>query len=104
MATCALITMPAQMPPLNHFRIGNHGSPASAPALIIQVNDIYVNRGKKLAGPGIKNLAKLTPKGMPADFWKQWQAQTRAHPLGVDIFFACEDALVNLPRTTQIRN
>ena len=49
-------------------------------------------------------MARLLPKGMPRDFWKQWQAQSRKYPLGVDIFFTCEDALVSLPRTTQISN
>ena len=104
MATCALITDPVHMPPLKHFRIGDHESPANAAALIIQLDDIQINRGKKLAGPGIKKLARLTPMGMPNDFWKQWQEQSREYPLGVDIFFTCEDALVALPRSTHISN
>jgi alpha-D-ribose 1-methylphosphonate 5-triphosphate synthase subunit PhnH len=104
MATCALITRPTQMPPLNHFRIGDNKSPANAATLIIQVDDIYINQGKKLAGPGIKKPVKLSPKGMPHDFWQQWQAQSSQYPLGVDIFFACEDALVALPKTTLISN
>jgi alpha-D-ribose 1-methylphosphonate 5-triphosphate synthase subunit PhnH len=104
MATCALITRPSLMPPLNHFRMGDNEYPANAAILIIQVDDIYLNQGKKLAGPGIKKPVKLSPKGMPHDFWQQWQEQSRQYPLGVDIFFACEDALVTLPRTTRINN
>jgi alpha-D-ribose 1-methylphosphonate 5-triphosphate synthase subunit PhnH len=104
MATCVLITRPTVMPPLNHFRIGENGSPANATMLIMQVEDIYLNKGQRLAGPGIKKVARLSPKGMSCDFWEQWQAQSRMCPLGVDIFFACEDALVALPRTTQIGN
>ena len=77
LATCALITKPDQMPPLHHFRIGHHDSPASAAVLIIQVDDILINRGKKIAGPGIKKPARLKPKGMPNDFWKQWLPTTK---------------------------
>lgn len=104
MANCALITKPAHMPPLNHFLPGDNESPANSAALIIQVDDIYTSQGKKLAGPGIKKSARLTPKGMPYDFWQQWQALTRKQQPGADIFFACEDALVALPRTTDISN
>ena len=102
MATCALITRPDVLPPLSHFRIGDNEYPANSTTLIIQVDDIYLNKGVKLSGPGIKNMARLSPIGIPYDFWKQWQAQSRSYPLGVDIFFACEDALVALPRTAQI--
>jgi len=65
---------------------------------------LAINQGKKLAGPGIKQQVKLAIKGMPHNFWQQWQAQSNQYPLGVDIFFACEDALVALPRTTLIGN
>ena len=78
--------------------------PANSAAPIIQVDDIYVNKGLKLVGPGIKKIARLSAKGMPRNFWEQWLVQSRMYPLGVDIFFACEDALVALPRTTQISN
>jgi alpha-D-ribose 1-methylphosphonate 5-triphosphate synthase subunit PhnH len=102
LATCALVTRPAVMPPLNHFRIGENECPANAATLIIQVDDIHLSKGMKLSGPGIKKVARLSPKGIPQDFWKQWQALSGSYPLGVDIFFACEDAVVALPRTAQI--
>ena len=47
MANCALITRPNVMPPLDHFRIGENESPANTATLIIQVDDIYENKGKK---------------------------------------------------------
>jgi alpha-D-ribose 1-methylphosphonate 5-triphosphate synthase subunit PhnH len=62
LANCALITRSALMPPLNHFRIGEEESLANAATLIIQVDDIYVSMGKKLAGPGIKKMSRLLLK------------------------------------------
>jgi alpha-D-ribose 1-methylphosphonate 5-triphosphate synthase subunit PhnH len=78
---------------LNHFQIGNLQCPANTTALIIQVDDIQTRQGQGLTGPGITKRTRLTTKGMPDDFWEQWQAQSKEPPFGVDIFLPARTPL-----------
>jgi alpha-D-ribose 1-methylphosphonate 5-triphosphate synthase subunit PhnH len=102
MADFALITRPADMPPLDDFRIGNEQHPESAATLIMQVVGFNDANAKFLAVPGIKSTTPFAPEGIPLNFWEQWQLQAAFFPLGVDIFFTCGDLLAALPRTTEL--
>lgn len=102
MAHFALITRPADMPLLDDFKIGDEEHPESAATLIIQVEGFNGSNAKILSVPGIKSTTHFAPKGIPANFWEQWQFQAAFFPLGVDIFFTCGDLLAALPRTTQL--
>jgi alpha-D-ribose 1-methylphosphonate 5-triphosphate synthase subunit PhnH len=104
MAHFALITQPTSMPLLDDFKIGEDKHPASAATLIIQVEGFNDPNVKILGGPGIKSATPFAPAGVPKNFWEQWQLQAALFPLGVDIFFTCNDILAALPRTTQINN
>ncbi|MGD2023737.1 MAG: phosphonate C-P lyase system protein PhnH [Desulfobacterales bacterium] len=102
LAHFALITHPAEMPPLDDFKIGHEEHPESAATLIIQVQGFDDATSKILSVPGTKSTTQFAPKGIPANFWEQWQLQAALFPLGVDIFFTCGDLLAALPRTTQL--
>jgi alpha-D-ribose 1-methylphosphonate 5-triphosphate synthase subunit PhnH len=102
MADFALITRPADMPPLDDFRIGNEQHPESAATLIVEVEGFNDANGKVLGMPGIKPTTHFAPEGIAGDFWEQWQLQAAFFPLGVDILFTCGDRLAALPRTTEL--
>jgi alpha-D-ribose 1-methylphosphonate 5-triphosphate synthase subunit PhnH len=102
MAHFALITQPSAMPSLDDFKIGDVEHPEYAATLIIHVNRFNDDNHKILSGPGIKTTAQFSPVGIRPQFWKQWQLQAALFPLGVDVFFTCNDILAALPRTTQV--
>lgn len=102
MADFALITRPANMPPLDDFRIGNAQHPESAATLIVQVEGFNDANGKNLGTPGNKSTPHFAPEGIAVDFWEQWQLQAAFFPLGVDILFTCGDLLAALPRTNEL--
>jgi alpha-D-ribose 1-methylphosphonate 5-triphosphate synthase subunit PhnH len=102
MAHFALITQPAFMPPLSHFKIGDDQRPGNAATLIIQVERFNGHQAKVLYGAGIKTTTYFAPTNIPAKFWEEWQLQTSLLPLGVDAFFTCDDILAALPRTTHV--
>jgi alpha-D-ribose 1-methylphosphonate 5-triphosphate synthase subunit PhnH len=102
MAHFALITQPSTMPPLDNFKIGDDEHPESATTLILQVERFNDHNHKILSGPGIKTTAQFSPVGIGPQFWEQWQLQAALFPLGVDVFFTCNDILAALPRKTQV--
>jgi alpha-D-ribose 1-methylphosphonate 5-triphosphate synthase subunit PhnH len=102
MAHFALITQPAEMPPLDDFKIGDEQEPGSATTLFVQVDQFDDKHGKILSGPGIKTMIHFAPVGIQASFWRQWQLQAALFPLGVDVFFTHSDIIAALPRTTQV--
>ena len=102
MAHCVLITQPSAMPSLDDFKIGGKEHPESAATLIIQVDRFNDDNVKILSRPRIKTTAQFSPVGIGSLFWKQWQLQAALFPLGVDVFFTCNDILATLPRTTHV--
>jgi alpha-D-ribose 1-methylphosphonate 5-triphosphate synthase subunit PhnH len=56
----------------------------------------------RLSGPGIREHQSLRAQGLPTNFLSQWGANHAAFPRGVDIYLACADHIVGLPRTTRI--
>jgi alpha-D-ribose 1-methylphosphonate 5-triphosphate synthase subunit PhnH len=102
MAHFALITQPSEMPSLDDFKIGDEEHPESAATLIVQVERFTDNNNKILRGPGLKTDTHFSPVGIRSQFWKQWHLQAALFPLGVDVFFTCNDILAALPRTTKV--
>jgi alpha-D-ribose 1-methylphosphonate 5-triphosphate synthase subunit PhnH len=102
MAHFALITQPDEMPSLDDFKIGDNEHPESAATLIIQVERFNDPNCQILSGPGVKTSTHFAPAGIQANFWEQWQVQSASFPLGVDVFFTCNNSLAALPRTTQV--
>jgi alpha-D-ribose 1-methylphosphonate 5-triphosphate synthase subunit PhnH len=106
MANFAIITRPDNMPALNFFRISRYEQPEKATTIIVQVSDILPRaentQPKNLAG----KAASLELIGVPETFWHQWRQLSSLHPLplGIDIFFTCDDVLTSLPRTRRLLN
>jgi len=104
MAHYALITRPEVMPPLNTFKIGGNKHPESATTLIVQVEQFNNDKGKILSVPGMKTTTHFAPEGIPPKFWEQWQFLAASSPLGMDVFFTCNDILAALPGKTEIND
>jgi alpha-D-ribose 1-methylphosphonate 5-triphosphate synthase subunit PhnH len=104
MAHFALIAQTSVMPPLDDFNIGDKAHPESAATLILQVERFNDDNNKILSGPGTKTRTRFFPVGIQSQFWEQWQLQAALFPLGVDVFFTCNNILAALPRTTQVKD
>jgi alpha-D-ribose 1-methylphosphonate 5-triphosphate synthase subunit PhnH len=69
------------MPLLDDFKIGDEEHPESAATLIIQVEEFNDTNGQILRVPGIKSTTPFAPKGIPVNFWEQWQLQAALLPV-----------------------
>jgi len=87
---------------LVRFAQGSMEYPDRSTTLLLQVPTLSEGPARILRGPGIPHTRVLKVGGLPDDFEAQWQKNAAAFPLGVDLIFCCGDAIVGLPRTTQI--
>ena len=99
-ADFALIADPGQIPALGVFQAGEDEYPELSATLIVQVEGLSEQGGKRLSGPGIQDFTLLNVEGLPERFWEERQAQCSIYPLGVDIIFASGRMIAALPRTT----
>lgn len=102
-AAFAFLADPALIAPLDRFAAGDAEYPDRSATLIVQMAATGAASDWEAAGPGIDGRRILTLRGLPDRFEAVWAGNGRRYPLGVDIFFALDDALVGLPRTTRLR-
>lgn len=101
-AVYAVIVDPHQGIALGRFAQGSLEYPDRSATLLIQVPTLENGPARQLSGPGIAGTSTLRVGGLPQDFDASWQENCAGFPLGVDIVFCCGNAIVGLPRTTQI--
>lgn len=104
MANFAIVTKPASMPDLDNFRVGRYDYPEKATAMIVQVDDILPGADSTYSNIFFEKTAQLELKGIPDKFWNQWQYLSGQHPLGIDIFFTCDDVMIALPNFNRIEH
>ncbi len=104
MAKFAIVTRPASMPPLDYFRIARVEYPEKATTVVIQVNDIVPLADNKYSDISFDDSTQLELKGVPENFWQQCQHLSQEYPMGIDIFFTCEDVLASLPKIRSTEN
>jgi len=81
---------------------GTDEEPEAGATLIWQVEGLEEGEGWRLTGPGIAQEHRLRVAGAPGDFLRQWAAQRRRFPRGVDVILCAGDRIAALPRTTRI--
>lgn len=81
---------------LGDFPIGTSEYPDRSATLIVEVPTLD-NTGATLAGPGIKDTAKLSVPETGA-----FQENRLHFPLGLDFIFTCGNRLAGLPRSTRV--
>jgi len=90
------------MPELAALDPGTDETPQESATLIVQVEALVDASGWSLTGPGIETAHRLSAQGLPADFLRQWNANTARFPRGVDLVLCAGEHLAALPRTTGI--
>jgi len=101
-ARFAFVADAAALPPLDGFALGTDEYPERSATLVIEVFGLANDHGVALRGPGILGETRLAVSGLPARFWIERAALAKLFPRGLDVLFACGDALAALPRSTQI--
>ncbi len=87
---------------LARFNLGSDERPETSTTVIIQVEALDEGPGKRLHGPGIDGSTELSVAGIPDVFWNALKRNHALFPRGVDIILCTHDAIVCLPRTTQV--
>jgi alpha-D-ribose 1-methylphosphonate 5-triphosphate synthase subunit PhnH len=101
-AAFALIGDPMGMIPLSAFAQGTSDYPDRSTTLVIAVTSLD-GCGWTLTGPGIRDMVACHPQPLPAGF-PGWLSDNREQfPLGVDCIFVAGDAVLAVPRSSQIR-
>jgi alpha-D-ribose 1-methylphosphonate 5-triphosphate synthase subunit PhnH len=88
--------------PLDGFALGTDEYPERSATLVIEVSGLADDYGVTLRGPGILGETRLGVSGLPDRFWTERAALAELFPRGLDVLFACGDALAALPRSTQV--
>ncbi|RUL76078.1 phosphonate C-P lyase system protein PhnH [Dyella choica] len=101
-ADFALIDAPASMPALDSFACGDLRYPDRSASLIMQVEGFRTDRGRRFAGPGIRDTEMLAIEGLPDEFWHRRAELSAQLPLGVDLYFVAAQHVVAMPRTTRL--
>jgi alpha-D-ribose 1-methylphosphonate 5-triphosphate synthase subunit PhnH len=101
-AAFALIGDAMSMPPLDQFAQGSQDYPDQSTTLILQLESLTEGAPLTFEGPGIKGRYSIAPKGLPADFARQWHDNGKRFPRGVDLILTAADAIACLPRTTRL--
>jgi alpha-D-ribose 1-methylphosphonate 5-triphosphate synthase subunit PhnH len=96
----ALVTDTSAMPSLTRFNMGTDEYPESSATLIVQVDHLGPENGKRLTGPGIEKFSSIQVSGLPSRFWEERKIQSAVYPLGLDVIFTNECKIAALPRTT----
>lgn len=101
-AAFALIADPLAMPRLADFHQGEDEYPDRAATLVIEVPSLTDGVPTTWSGPGIDGSIAPRIAGLPDWFWSDWDLNGELYPMGVDVIFACGDAVVGLPRSIKV--
>ncbi|MFC7397910.1 phosphonate C-P lyase system protein PhnH [Chelatococcus sp. GCM10030263] len=101
-ARFAISTDPATLPRFIDFHPGDVEYPDRSTTLIVQVPSLTDGRATSWTGPGIKGSIAVRIAGLPDWFWPEWELNGELYPLGIDVFFTCDNALIGLPRTIRV--
>ncbi len=100
-AAFALIGDASGLTSFDHFALGNPDYPDRSTTLIVQVETLRDGPACALRGPGIDGAAMLSASLTP-DFMAALDANRALFPRGIDCVLVAGDAIVALPRTTQL--
>jgi alpha-D-ribose 1-methylphosphonate 5-triphosphate synthase subunit PhnH len=99
----AVLTDLTQALVLANFAQGSAASPEFSSTLLIELPNLETGPLMDWTGPGIESTQQVGLKGLPVDFWSQWQANHSCFPQGVDIIFTCGENALGLPRSTRVQ-
>lgn len=101
-AEFAFVTLAQDALDLAAYAQGTPDYPDRSTTVIIKVDSLDGGPAMTVRGPGIAGTRRLEIPGLPADFAAQWAANAGRAPLGVDLIFVTNEAVLGLPRSTRI--
>lgn len=101
-ASFALVTDAASLPALDRFALGSSEYPDRSTTVILQVASLGEGRAYELRGPGIDGVTVLNATIAPEDLFEQLAINSVLFPRGIDVVLVHDDAMVAIPRTTQL--
>ncbi|CAH1653911.1 Alpha-D-ribose 1-methylphosphonate 5-triphosphate synthase subunit PhnH [Hyphomicrobiales bacterium] len=102
-ARFALIGDAVTMPRLAAFAAGDERYPDRSATLVVAVPSLTEGPRRHWSGPGILRRRTVAVAGLPDWFWEDWALNQGLYPLGVDVLFACDDAVLGLPRGIAVK-
>ena len=85
---------------LSAFDNGSERYPDQSCTLLIQLDTLSGGTPLRWRGPGIRDVRSVELP-LPALFWQQRRARS-AFPRGLDAFFAADEQVIGLPRSTHV--
>ncbi len=101
-AVFAVIDGAASAPALSEFNPGTDQFPDRSTTVLVQCDALMGGNAIALAGPGIPGTREIAPSGLRAGFRAELAANSKIYPLGVDLILSQGEAVIGLPRSTQI--
>ncbi|QLF69041.1 phosphonate C-P lyase system protein PhnH [Peteryoungia desertarenae] len=90
------------VPSFSHFALGSQDYPDRSTTIVIEVEALEGGPVLQLTGPGIRDEARIAPKGLPEMFLRQWTDNRALFPRGVDVILTLGRQILALPRTCKI--
>ncbi|MBR0778662.1 phosphonate C-P lyase system protein PhnH [Bradyrhizobium diazoefficiens] len=103
-ASFALVSDGALLPPLERFALGTSEYPDRSTTVIIQVESLDAGPSYELRGPGIDGVATLQASIKPSELFERLRFNETLFPRGVDVVLVAGDAVVAISRTTRVVN
>lgn len=101
-ASFAVIDGAADAPLLAAFNPGTDQFPDRSTTVLVQCAGLSGGDAVTLSGPGIAGQRDIAPSGLRPGFWAELAANAELYPLGVDLILSQGEAVIGLPRSTQI--
>lgn len=101
-AAFAVIGDPLAMPDFTCFAQGTADYPDRSTTLILQMETLAGGPELVLKGPGIKDLARISPHPLPVDFVDRMRRNRGLFPRGVDLLLVAGTSVLGLPRSTRV--
>lgn len=101
-AAFAVIDGKGEAPLLSAFNPGTDQFPDRSTTVLVQCAGLAGGEAVTLAGPGIPGSREIAPTGLRSGFWVELAANAELYPLGIDLILSRGEAVIGLPRSTQI--
>lgn len=102
-AQFAFVADALHLPALSDFAQGSQEYPDRSTTIILQVDSLDDGDiSLQLRGPGILDVAEISPSPLPQGLVAQWRQNNALFPRGVDLILTAPDALACIARTTRI--
>ncbi|MEB5973267.1 phosphonate C-P lyase system protein PhnH [Pantoea dispersa] len=95
------LTHAAANPDPASFAAGDNLSPEKSTTLIVEVPALNGGLTLRLSGPGLRESRAIAPQ-LPAAILTYLRERPHPFPQGVDLIFTCGEAMMALPRTTDV--